>query len=254
MTARAFALAILCSAGSGCALHHGRGDDAGIPGASDAIAPTCPPIACADGCYDVVGPDGCNTCRCGPLACASDADCVVAFDLCDCCGCPWAHTVWDVESAECLVQNGDGRPSAGGACRDRFCDCSWPPRAVCVAGACEPAYTCRPDQVLFRNECAPRCATHADCVVATDQEACCGGTCDAFPRALALDRACWAAAGESGVSCPLDPARCDGLGCARTPCPDDAHAACMDDGTCVLVETPIACPPGSHESGGRCVR
>jgi hypothetical protein len=252
---------VLVVAAAGCSRDHGRGEDGGIDAEVGGDGGMCGAIRCEAGCTVVTGPDGCAMCRCEPVVetCATDADCVIAFDLAQCCGsCPWGYRADRVEAERCLVRAGDYFPAD---CRPAGCgddcpaiDCAYPPRAACEGGMCVGVYECAASEVVFRNECTPRCTTHADCVIAEDVTQCCGRTCDAYPRALTDERPCWVAEGESGGgSCPVPPDHCAGLGCATMECPSDAHAACMNDFTCGFVEGPEPCPPGYVDVSGRCL-
>lgn len=255
-------IVVMLAACAGCAAHRERGDDAGIRTDSGADAgPMCGAILCMAGCTVVTGADGCAACRCEPpppATCASDAECVIAYDLTPCCGgCASAVTAARAAADRCLARYGDPFPAD---CRPSDCtdicpaiDCANPLRAVCAAGECVPAFDCAPGDVVFRSECVPRCASHADCAIATDLLQCCGRPCDAYPRALALDRPCWAIDGETGGGCAVPPDACADLGCAFMECPAEAHAACLDDGTCAYVDTTAACPAGYEDAGGRCV-
>lgn len=259
MTHQVLGVAAIAFVLGGCALEHRRDEDGGIPrdsGQSDGAR--CGAIRCLPDCEVVTGPDGCAACRCAPSACATDADCTIAWDLSDCCGqCPGARLLDEVAADRCLVRDGDPFPTD---CRPATCrddcpaiDCAFPPRAACEAGACVPSFECRADQVLERNECVPRCATHADCVVATDAQRCCGRLCDALARTIAEERPCFVGPGESGADCPLPIDHCADLGCAVMECPESAHAACLDTGSCALVEGPEPCPLGYLDLSGRCV-
>jgi len=251
-------LAILAVAGCGERSHSRT--DAGPPAdAGGRDAASCDPIRCAPPCYSLTGPDGCPVCRCDGPECAADADCVVAGDLRACCGeCGAVYPRSRVLAEECIARPGDRVPTAclPTSCEGIMCPadpCPSVTRGVCAAGACTAVHDCPSGHVEFLGECAPACAAHADCILASVVASCCGNCERVFPRALAADRPCIVPAGDTPpAGCAPDPAEC-----ALVDCPDifcaGGHAACMADGQCMFVESTDTCPAGTMDVDGRCV-
>ena len=268
------ALLALLLTSIGCSsAHRGSrvGDDGSVPFRIDGSATDggraqdgggCPPIGCAPECDIGIGPDGCGACDCPPMGreCADDSDCGLARNTLQCCdGCLGAYPTDRFAVNGCLARPGHPQPPR--ACQDArpVCDsicpsdpCAGGVRATCsTAGVCTTE-GCGPEEVPFQGECAPRCGSHADCIVATPVIGCCGGCETAYHRDYAAARPCIPSGDPVPADCTPPPEDCMGIGCTGAECPA-GHAACMDTGDCRHVEMEDICPFGYADFDGVCV-